>query len=88
MCYCILYFQEIKNEYKNRNAGSLVFHKRSLCISWYQPVQLACLDSTPNMPAHKVGRNWKFKVSEVDDWIKSGQAAEYFLSPYKEKEKT
>ena len=32
--------------------------------------------STKNMPAHKVGRNWKFKVSEVDEWIKSGQAAE------------
>ena len=27
--------------------------------------------STKNMPAHKVGRNWKFKVSEVDEWIKS-----------------
>lgn len=32
--------------------------------------------STKNMPAHKVGRNWKFKVSEVDEWIKSGQAAD------------
>ena len=32
--------------------------------------------ATKNMPAHKVGRNWKFKVSEVDEWIKSGQAAE------------
>jgi excisionase family DNA binding protein len=32
--------------------------------------------STKNMPAHKVGRNWKFKISEVDEWIKSGQAAE------------
>jgi excisionase family DNA binding protein len=32
--------------------------------------------STKHMPAHKVGRNWKFKVSEVDEWIKSGQAAE------------
>ena len=32
--------------------------------------------STKNMPAHKVGRNWKFKVSEVDEWIKSGKAAE------------
>ena len=29
-----------------------------------------------NMPAHKVGRNWKFKVSEVDEWIKSGKSAE------------
>ena len=27
------------------------------------------------MPAHKVGRVWKFKFSEVDEWIRSGQAA-------------
>lgn len=29
-----------------------------------------------NMPAHKVGRMWKFKISEVDKWIKDGTAAE------------
>ena len=29
-----------------------------------------------NMPAHKVGRLWKFKVSEVDEWIRSGGAAD------------
>ena len=29
-----------------------------------------------NMPAHKVGRQWKFKISEVDEWIRSGAAAE------------
>lgn len=28
------------------------------------------------MPAHKVGRLWKFKVSEVDEWIKTGGVAE------------
>lgn len=28
------------------------------------------------MPASKVGRLWKFKVSEVDTWIRSNQAAE------------
>lgn len=28
-----------------------------------------------NMPAHKVGRLWKFKISEVDEWIRSGGAA-------------
>lgn len=32
--------------------------------------------NTKNMPAHKMGRNWKFKVSEVDGWVNSGQAAE------------
>lgn len=28
------------------------------------------------MPASKVGRLWKFKKSEVDEWIKSGGAAD------------
>lgn len=27
-----------------------------------------------NMPAHKVGRLWKFKKSEVDEWVRSGKA--------------
>jgi len=29
-----------------------------------------------DMPAHKVGRQWKFKISEVDEWIRSGVAAD------------
>lgn len=29
-----------------------------------------------DMPASKVGRLWKFKKSEVDEWIKSGGAAD------------
>jgi len=28
-----------------------------------------------DIPAHKVGRLWKFKLSEVDEWIKNGNAA-------------
>lgn len=28
------------------------------------------------MPAHKMGRLWKFKLDEVDEWIKAGKAAE------------
>ena len=28
------------------------------------------------MPASKVGRLWKFKISEVDAWVKEGNAAE------------
>lgn len=27
------------------------------------------------MPAHKVGRLWKFQTSEVDAWVRSGSAA-------------
>lgn len=28
-----------------------------------------------DIPAHKIGRLWKFKLSEVDSWVKSGKAA-------------
>lgn len=28
------------------------------------------------MPAVKMGRLWKFKISEVDEWTRSGQAAD------------
>lgn len=24
------------------------------------------------LPAHRIGRLWKFQLSEVDDWVKSG----------------
>jgi len=27
------------------------------------------------LPAHKVGRLWKFKLSEVDAWVRAGGAA-------------
>ncbi len=30
-----------------------------------------------NMPAHKMGRQWKFKLDEVDNWIKSGASADH-----------
>jgi len=26
------------------------------------------------MPAHKIGRLWKFQASEVDDWVRGGGA--------------
>ena len=29
-----------------------------------------------NMPAAKIGRLWKFKISEIDAWMKSGVAAD------------
>ena len=28
------------------------------------------------LPAHKVGRLWKFLASEVDEWVKGGKAAQ------------
>ncbi len=29
-----------------------------------------------DMPAYKVGRFWKFKADEVDEWVRSGKASE------------
>jgi len=26
------------------------------------------------MPAHKVGRLWKFQVSEINEWVRAGKA--------------
>ena len=28
-----------------------------------------------DIPAHKIGRLWKFKLTEVDGWVKSGKSA-------------
>lgn len=28
-----------------------------------------------NIPAHKVGKLWKFKRSELDEWVNSGKSA-------------
>ncbi len=27
-----------------------------------------------DMPAHKVGRLWRFRISEIDDWVQPGSA--------------
>ena len=28
-----------------------------------------------NIPAHKIGKLWKFKLSDLDEWVKSGKSA-------------
>jgi len=29
---------------------------------------------TKGLPAHRVGRPWKFKLSEIDEWVHGGGA--------------
>jgi len=29
-----------------------------------------------DMPAHRLGKLWRFKISEVDEWIKSGKSSD------------
>jgi excisionase family DNA binding protein len=33
------------------------------------------------MPAHRVGRLWKFKLSEVDEWVREGHASDAEQAP-------
>lgn len=32
--------------------------------------------SEKNLPAHRVGRLWKFQKDEVDRWVRNGEARE------------
>lgn len=42
--------------------------------------------SSKGMPGHRVGRFWKFKKDEIDDWVRAGGAA--FRTGESERERT
>lgn len=50
--------------------------EKSTSIPWRWQRNHFTVDRKRNMPAYKVGKLWKFKLSEVDDWIRSGGAAD------------
>ncbi|WP_070089746.1 helix-turn-helix domain-containing protein [Merdimonas faecis] len=33
-------------------------------------------NSKEGLPAQKIGKQWKFKISELDEWVKSGKSAD------------
>lgn len=35
-----------------------------------------CWRERKGLPAHRVGRLWKFQLSEVDEWVRAGGADE------------
>ena len=35
-----------------------------------------------DLPAHKIGRLWKFKLSEVDDWVRRGGQGAQAKAPW------
>lgn len=52
------------------SVGELAVHlgiKRDTVYKWI---------ARRRMPAHKVGRLWKFQREEVDSWVKSGAAGD------------
>ena len=41
-----------------------------------KPVTLrSWLRNGKEVPAHKIGKQWKFKRSELDEWVKRGESA-------------
>lgn len=59
--------QKLERWYSMREISEYLGVSRDTVLNWI---------ADKNMPSQKVGRLWKFKVSEVDEWIKSGGAAE------------
>lgn len=40
-----------------------------------------------NLPAHKVGRLWKFRKEEIDEWVRQGRANENHRGESDDKER-
>ena len=40
-----------------------------------KPATVRTWIKTKDLPAHRIGKLWKFKRSEVDEWINSGKSA-------------
>ncbi len=40
-----------------------------------KPVTLRRWIKDKGVPAHKIGKQWKFKRSELEEWVKSGKSA-------------
>lgn len=61
------------NKLENDNYISLYEAAKYLGI---KPVTLRSWIRNPNneVPAHKIGRFWKFKRSEIDAWVQSGKS--------------
>lgn len=73
--YIYLYCTEVKmmNENINEKWISIEDAAEHLGI---KPVTVRdWIKKGKGIPAHKIGKKWKFKYSELDAWVKSGQSA-------------
>ena len=57
--------QAVERWYSMNEIAAHLGVSRDTVLSWIE---------NKNMPAHKIGRLWKFKVSEVDEWVRGGGA--------------
>ena len=73
LCFYIYPKVRAKNGFECR---TLVLYERDMRIPRRQRDTVLAWIEKREMPATKIGRLWKFKISEVDAWMKSGVAAE------------
>ena len=52
----------------------MVNAQRGTGVSRYRKGNHFAVIAKRDMPAYKMGKLWKFKLSEVDEWIKAGGA--------------
>lgn len=76
----MIYLKELYTHLKVRKSHgykyrTLVFYERNYRIPWVSRDTVLNWIEKRNMPAAKIGRLWKFKISEVDAWMKSGKSA-------------
>ena len=58
--------QQIENYVTIKEVQEFLGVRRETILQWI---------AKRNLPAYKVGRLWKFKISEIDAWVHSGDAA-------------
>jgi len=83
-CYCMTHFQFIGRACPGMNTRARMTMQQE---RWLSVDEIAAhLGVNPDtvykwidrkkLPAHKVGRLWKFQISEVNDWVRAGKVAE------------
>lgn len=74
--FCInLYCSEVKTMNENINEKWISIEEAAEHLG-IKPVTVRdWIKKGKGIPAHKIGKKWKFKYSELDAWVKSGQSA-------------